>query len=61
MFKIYMGPKSYRLEGPDPKNKEKSYWLRFKDHTGAEIDIKLTPEQFKDFTLKCAALRRPEK
>ncbi len=58
MFKIYMSPKSYKLNGPDPMNKEKSYWLRFKDHTGAEIDIKLTPEQFDEFTTLCADLRR---
>ncbi len=60
MFRILMSPKSYRLEGPDPKNKEKTYWVRFKDYTGAEIDIKLTPEQFDEFTTLCAALRREE-
>ena len=53
-----MDPKSFKMEGPDPKNKEKTYWLRFKDHTGAVIGIKLTPEQFEEFTLDCADLRR---
>ena len=58
MIRIFMVPKSFKMEGPDPKNKEKTYWLRFKDHTGAVIGIKLTPEQFEEFTLDCADLRR---